>query len=34
MADASDSFFGINDVVMASLLLLKVMHMLANLSIL
>ena len=34
MADASDSFFVINDVVMASLLLLKVMHMLANLSIL
>ena len=30
MADASDSFFVINDVAMASLLLLKVMHMLAN----
>ena len=34
MADASDSFFVINDVIMASLLLLKVRHMLANFSIL
>ena len=34
MADASDSFLVINDVVMASLLLLKVIHMLANFLIL
>ena len=30
MADVSDSFLVINDVIMASLLLLKVIHMLAN----
>ena len=34
MADASDSFSVINDVIVASLLLLKVMQMLANYSIL
>ena len=30
MAGVSDSFLVINDVIMASLLLLKVIHMLAN----
>ena len=30
MADVSDSFLVINDVIMVSLLLLKVIHMLAN----
>ena len=34
MADASDSLLVINDVIMASLLLLKVIHMLATILIL
>ena len=34
MADASTSFFAINDVIMTSVPLLKVIYMLANFSIL